>query len=113
MDAILAALTLDLAGKSVFPDHFKVVFTNHSTKVLTRMILCWLTQVVTEHELVARSEAFEAAIEGGNADTLHDFCVSKAQADPELSAGTSESKAQEAETWSFLSILYEAEGARR
>ncbi|MEW5306110.1 MAG: hypothetical protein WDW36_008602 [Sanguina aurantia] len=72
-----------------------------------------ISQVVTEHELVARSEAFEAAIEGGNTDTLHDFCVSKAQADPELSAGTSESKAQEAETWSFLSILYEAEEARR
>ena len=36
-------------------------------------------QVVTEHDLIQRSEAFEHAIAGGDKGTLQGFCVNKAQ----------------------------------
>lgn len=63
-----------------------------------------LRQVVTEQELVTRSEAFEGAIQGGNLGTLRAYCAGKVAA-----AGAG----QEAETWQFLSVLFEGDDARR
>ncbi len=57
---------------------------------------------MTEPELVSRSESFEQAITGGDKNALKQFCDSK--------AGTV--KGDEAETWSFLGVLFE-EDARR
>ncbi|KAG2498995.1 hypothetical protein HYH03_003181 [Edaphochlamys debaryana] len=70
-------------------------------------------QVVTETELVTRSEGFEAAIQGGNLQTLREYCNNKRAAlAVEGAPETPESK-QEAETWSFLSVLFEGDDARR
>ncbi|KXZ53102.1 hypothetical protein GPECTOR_8g92 [Gonium pectorale] len=69
-------------------------------------------QVVTEQELVARSEGFEAAIQGGNLQTLREYCSNK-RAALTTAAEQSPEGTQEAETWSFLSVLFEGEEARR
>ena len=65
-----------------------VAFTNHrspaadqasgaSSLVFNRATIS-VSQLVTEQELVQRSEAFEAALAGGNKDVLQGFCVDKA-----------------------------------
>lgn len=113
--------TFGFGGKLVSVNNHKAVVTDASGAQRTvEGASISIAQVVTEHELVARSQAFEAAIEGGNSETLHDFCISKMQASPLDAAAalpaaeaSSETDAQEAETWAFLSVLYEAEDARR
>jgi protein transport protein SEC31 len=54
---------------------------------------------------VARSEGFEVAIQGGNLSTLRDYCLNKAA----LAGPTT----PEAETWSYLAVLFEGDEARR
>lgn len=64
-----------------------VSFTNHRTPatdasgaqtlVFSKGTLS-VSQLVTEQELIQRSEAFEAALSGGNKDVLQGFCVDKA-----------------------------------
>mmetsp|Transcript_24380 Transcript_24380/g.43410 ORF Transcript_24380/g.43410 Transcript_24380/m.43410 type:complete len:1160 (-) Transcript_24380:43-3522(-) len=61
------------------------------------------TQVVTDTDIIARSEAFEQSIQGGDKGALREFCVNK-----EITAPETDDK----ETWSFLRILFE-EDARR
>lgn len=39
-----------------------------------------ISQLVTEHDLIGRSEAFEAAIAGGDRQTLHSYCENKVSA---------------------------------
>lgn len=51
---------------------------------------------------MSRSESFEQAIAGGDKNALKQFCDSKA----------GDTSGDEAETWSFLSVLFE-EDARR
>lgn len=63
-------------------------------------------QVITEQGLVQHSESFESAIAGGDRTTLQSFCGQKA------TAALSRGLADEAETWTFLSVLFE-EDARR
>ncbi|EFN56942.1 hypothetical protein CHLNCDRAFT_143487 [Chlorella variabilis] len=62
-----------------------------------------ISQVMTEPELVARSEAFEAAIRGGDRDALDAFCR-----DMERRLEGSE----EAETWAFLQTHFAADGRK-
>lgn len=61
--------------------------------------------MVTEHELVARSEAFEQAIAGGDRSALCRYCDAKA-------AEVGGKAPEEAETWAFLGLMF-AEDARR
>jgi protein transport protein SEC31 len=70
-----------------------------------------LRTIVTEQELVARSETFESAIAGGNLQTLREYCKNKRVAF--ASGGEAPETAQEAETWAFLSVLFEGDDARR
>ena len=60
------------------------------------------TQLVTEHDLISRSESFEAALAGGDKGALQSYCSGKAT----TTAG------EEAETWSFLGLLFEEDGRR-
>ncbi|KAJ9529449.1 hypothetical protein QJQ45_013699 [Haematococcus lacustris] len=75
-----------------------------------------LSQVVTERELVARSEAFEAAIAGGDKTTLLSYCEVKAKAGKaadvsSMQPGASGSQ-EDGETWAFLSLLFENDARR-
>jgi protein transport protein SEC31 len=63
-----------------------------------------VTQVVTENALVQHSEAFEASIAGGDRAALRDFCNHKAAA---AAAG------EEAETWTFMGVLFEDDARRQ
>ncbi|KAG1669386.1 hypothetical protein FOA52_004037 [Chlamydomonas sp. UWO 241] len=71
---------------------------------LARPATVSVSQLVTEQELVQRSEAFEVAIAGGDRGALAAFCAEKGAS----AAGTPD----EAETWSFLSLLFEGDGRR-
>ncbi|KAL4435628.1 hypothetical protein ABPG77_002591 [Micractinium sp. CCAP 211/92] len=62
-----------------------------------------MSQIMTEPELVQRSEAFEQAIQGGDREALSAFCQAREQ---EL-AGS-----EEAETWAFLQTHFAADGRR-
>lgn len=59
--------------------------------------------MLTEPELVQSSEAFEAAIAGGDRDTLASFCAGREAA---LGGG------EEAETWAFLATHFAADGRK-
>jgi hypothetical protein len=61
------------------------------------------SQLVTEPELVSRSESFEQAIAGGERSVLQQFCGAKA----------GEVAGDEAETWSFLGVLFEDDARRQ
>lgn len=61
------------------------------------------SQVMTEPEMVQRSEAFEAAIRGGDRDALNAFCQ-----DRESQLAGSE----EAETWAFLQTHFAPDGRK-
>ncbi|KAF5834001.1 SEC31A protein [Dunaliella salina] len=74
--------------------------------VMRELGIVSVSQVVTEHELVERSQQFEHAIAGGEKQTLQEYCASKAQS--VVAAGD----AEEAEAWSFLSLLFEGDGRR-
>ncbi len=63
-------------------------------------------QVVTEQGLVARSEEFEHIISSADRTALRTFCATKQQ---EAAAAAPE----EAETWSFLSVLFEDDARRQ
>jgi hypothetical protein len=63
----------------------------------------WILQVVTEQSLVQHSEAFESAVAGGDVSALKDLCSHKAAA---------AAAAEDAETWTFLGVMFE-EDARR
>lgn len=65
------------------------------------------TQVVTDGDLVARSESFEQAIAGGDRSSLRCFCATKG-----AEAGATGSQ-DEAETWAFLSVLFEDDARRQ
>lgn len=52
---------------------------------------------MTEGELVARSEAFEQAVAGGDRTALRSFCAAKEAA----------ADGEEAETWAFLGLMFE------
>ncbi|EFJ51095.1 hypothetical protein VOLCADRAFT_120559 [Volvox carteri f. nagariensis] len=69
-------------------------------------------QVVTEQDLVSRSEGFEAAIQGGNLQTLREYCCTKRAVLSSADIQSAEAK-QEVETWAFLSVLFEGDDARR
>ncbi|GLC43098.1 hypothetical protein PLESTF_001202800 [Pleodorina starrii] len=69
-------------------------------------------QVVTEQDLVSRSEGFETAIQGGNLQTLREYCCGKRAALSSVDNQSPDAK-QEAETWAFLSVLFEGDDARR
>ncbi|GIL46865.1 hypothetical protein Vafri_3734 [Volvox africanus] len=69
-------------------------------------------QVVTEQDLVLRSQGFEAAIQGGNLQTLRDYCTTKRTALSSAEKQSAEGK-HEVETWAFLSVLFEGDDARR
>ncbi|PRW34057.1 transport SEC31-like protein B isoform A [Chlorella sorokiniana] len=62
-----------------------------------------VSQVLTEPELVQRSEAFEQAVAGSDRDALRSFCQARAEA-----LGGSE----ESETWAFLATHFAADGRR-
>ncbi|KAL4425258.1 hypothetical protein ABPG75_009274 [Micractinium tetrahymenae] len=62
-----------------------------------------ISQVMTEPELVQRSEAFEQAIQGGDREALNAFCQAREQ---ELSGS------QEAETWAFLQTHFATDGRK-
>lgn len=62
-----------------------------------------IQQVLTEPDLVARSAAFEQAIQGGDRDALSAFCAAR-----EAALEGSE----EAETWSFLQTHFAADGRK-
>lgn len=64
-----------------------------------------LSQVVTETDLIERSDAFGKAISSKDTNTLRDFCGIKAASG---SAGQ-----EEAETWQFLSVLFEDDARRQ
>jgi hypothetical protein len=59
-------------------------------------------QVVTEEALVARSEQFDEAIHGGDRAAMVAFCDAKAAA----------ASGDEAESWAFLRVLFEADSRR-
>lgn len=62
-----------------------------------------ITQIVTENELVQRSEEFEKAIAGGDRGVLREFCGQKTVA----------IEGDEKETWSFLSVMFEDDCRRQ
>jgi hypothetical protein len=68
--------------------------------------------VVTEPDLVARSETFEAALAGGDRSALQAFCMDKAAAAAAAASAAGpqpnveQAAAEEAETWSFMSLLF-------
>ena len=66
------------------------------------LLLPAFVQLVTEHDLISRSEAFEKAIAGGEKSTLQHYCMSKAVG----------MKDEDQETWSFLGLLFENDGRR-
>eukprot|EP00798_Chlamydomonas_sp_ICE-L_P021383 gene21383-28331_t len=79
-----------------------------------------LSQVVTEHDLIKKSETFEQAIAGGEKETLQSFCQAKAET---LTGEEGETwsflgllfetlTGEEGETWSFLGLLFEADARR-
>lgn len=88
-----------------------VAFNNHKSQVQdasgqTRPVeksVISISQVITEPDLVVRSESFEKAIAGGEKGTLKEYCVSKSQT----------SQDAEGETWSFLSILFDDDARRQ
>ncbi|KAI8473947.1 MAG: hypothetical protein J3K34DRAFT_161809 [Monoraphidium minutum] len=63
-----------------------------------------ISQVVTEGALVQHSELFESSIAGGDRGALRDFCATKAAA----AQGT-----DEAETWTFMGVLFEDDARRQ
>jgi hypothetical protein len=74
----------------------------------------FLTQVITEDGLVQASEEFSAAAHGDR-PTLRDFCAGRAEAAAaaaaaDAAAASDDERADaraEAETWTFLRILFE------
>ncbi|PSC76171.1 transport SEC31-like protein B isoform B [Micractinium conductrix] len=62
-----------------------------------------ISQVLTEPDLVQRSEAFEQAIRGGDREALSAFCHTREQ----QVAGS-----EEAETWAFLQTHFAADGRK-
>eukprot|EP00775_Hariotina_reticulata_P008692 gene8692-8873_t len=66
-----------------------------------------LSQVVTEHQLVEHSEAFEAAISGRDRAALQEFCASKAAVASHMGAS------DDAETWTFMGVLFEDDARRQ
>ncbi|PNH06272.1 Protein transport protein Sec31A [Tetrabaena socialis] len=109
--------TFGFGGRLVSFTHNRTQHTDPATGAVRMQDTAVLSvrQVVTEQELVARSEGFEAAIQGGNLQTLREYCGGKRS---ELSTATAEAAeapeaSQEAETWAFLSVLFEGDDARR
>jgi hypothetical protein len=64
----------------------------------------WSSQVVTEQALVQHSEAFECAVAGGDVAALKDLCSHKAAA---------AAAAEDAETWTFLGVMFEDDARRQ
>ncbi|GFH27783.1 WD_REPEATS_REGION domain-containing protein, partial [Haematococcus lacustris] len=101
---------MDASGQQVQRDQGIVTLSQ-----AVRSLRVVMMQVVTERELVARSEAFEAAIAGGDKTTLLSYCEVKAKAGKaadvsSMQPGASGSQ-EDGETWAFLSLLFEAAGA--
>lgn len=97
--------TFGFGGKLVTFNNHKVQATDATGQVVQRdQCVLTLSQVVTEQDLVQRSEQFEQAIAGGEKPTLQAFCKDK--------TGTVSGEGEEAETWSFLSLLFEVDGRR-
>jgi protein transport protein SEC31 len=59
-------------------------------------------QVITEGDVVGRSEEFEAAVKAEDRAALAEFCRAKAAAAPE----------EEAETWNFMGLLFQEDSRR-
>lgn len=105
--------TFGFGGRLVSFSHNRTQTTDPTTGAVRTQdnAVIAVRQVVTETELVSRSEAFEAAIQGGNLTTLREFCANKRAA--LLAGGPVAESEQEAETWAFLSVLFEGDDARR
>lgn len=106
--------TFGFGGRLVSFSHNRTQLTDPATGAVRMQDSAVLSvkQVVTEQELVARSEGFETAIQGGNLQTLREYCTNKRAALASTGPESAESQ-QEAETWSFLSVLFEGDDARR
>ncbi|GFH08887.1 WD_REPEATS_REGION domain-containing protein, partial [Haematococcus lacustris] len=108
--------TFGFGGRLVtFANHRVTAMDASGQQVQRDQGIVTLSQVVTERELVARSEAFEAAIAGGDKTTLLSYCEVKAKAGKaadvsSMQPGGSGSQ-EDGETWAFLSLLFEAAGA--
>ncbi|PNH07174.1 Protein transport protein Sec31A [Tetrabaena socialis] len=81
--------TFGFGGRLVSFTHNRTQHTDPATGAVRMQDTAVLSvrQVVTEQELVARSEGFEAAIQGGNLQTLREYCGGKRS---ELSTATAE-----------------------
>ncbi|KAF7836110.1 protein transport protein SEC31-like protein B-like [Senna tora] len=64
----------------------------------------YVHNMVTEHSLVSRSSEFEAAIQNGERSSLRVLCDKKSQ-----ESGSEE----ERETWGFLKVMFDDDGAAR
>ncbi|GFR43886.1 hypothetical protein Agub_g5015 [Astrephomene gubernaculifera] len=107
--------TFGFGGRLVSFTHNRSQHTDPATGAVRMQDSAVLSvkQVVTELDLVARSEGFEAAIQGGNLQTLREYCSGKRAALTSMEGQLPPEAQQEAETWAFLSVLFEGEDARR
>lgn len=80
-----AGATFGFGGKLISFANQKSQYTDATGAVQHREHgVISVSQVITEHDLVGRSEQFEHAIAGGEKQTLQSYCMGKAQVRLEL-----------------------------